>query len=112
MPEQDVSVPTANCGDGFFDAAGNWLGTSDSFQAGHQIAICHPAMVRGRGRQEQSHMPLSGKALGSYERPPERAARVFGASLVCQRTFKGKLWFNQGKLSVKITQLLSAKLFQ
>lgn len=33
-----------------FDAAGNWPTTSNSFQAGPQIAICHPALVEGRNR--------------------------------------------------------------
>lgn len=79
MPEQDVLSAHCQLWRWLFDAAGNWPGTSDSFQAGHQIAICHPALVRRRGRQEQSHMPQSGKALESYEWPPRRAAYVFGA---------------------------------
>lgn len=79
MPEQDVLSAHCQLWRWLFDAAENWPGTRDSFQAGHQIVICHPALVRRRGRQEQSHMPQSGKVTESYEWPPRRAAYVCGA---------------------------------
>lgn len=79
MPEQDILSAHCQLWRWLFDAAGNWPGTSDSFQAGHQIAICHLALVEKEGKQVQSHMPQSGKALESYEWPPRWAAYVFGA---------------------------------
>lgn len=66
-PGQDVLGSHCQLWRWLFDAAGNWPGISDSLQAGHQIAICHLALARRRGWQEQSHMPQSGKVLESYE---------------------------------------------
>lgn len=50
MPEQDVLSAHCQLSRWLFDAAGNWPTTSNSFQAGPQIAICHPALVEGRNR--------------------------------------------------------------